>query len=385
MTATPHTFPFHRLAGTHRAIGRQFGEACGDLIGRHRDLALARLGRNKAITPAVALAAAARYRAYVLDHAPFLDEEVQGVAEGARLPLAEAYLLQLRAEVAAPVGDTPAPRLADPADAGDECTTFAILAGATRDGTPLIGQNADLPAFYREIGVVLEIVPDDAPAVLMLTPAGQVSYIGINDRGLGVFANFLTCDGWRLGFPRYFLSRLALTRESVGDAIAAVRAVPRASSRNLILLDGHGVAADLETTPTADARLDPEDDLLAHSNHYVADSLRDEERVSAAYLPNTQTRLARMRELLAADRGQLDTTRMQAILRDRATYPDTLSRAPGDAADSDTITFASVIAAPTRGELWVAVGPPHEHPYRRHAFGSTPATLVPPPEAAVAD
>lgn len=385
MTAAPRTFPFYRLAGAHRAIGRQFGEACGDLIARHRDLALARLGKNKGLTPASALAAAARYRGYVLDHAPFLDEEVQGVAEGAHIPLAEAYLLQLRAEVAAPTAPAPAPRLADPADRGDECTTFAILAGATRDGVPLVGQNADLPAFYREIGVTLEIVADDAPAVLMLTPAGQVSYIGINERGLGVFANFLTCDGWRLGFPRYFLSRLALTRDSVEGAITAVRAVPRASSRNLIMLDGHGVAADLETTPTRDARLDPEHDLLAHANHYVAESLRDEERVSAAYLPNTQTRLARMRELLAANRGQLDAARMQEILRDRATYPDTLCRAPGDAADSDTITFASVIATPTVGAMWVAVGPPHENPYQRLAFGTTPAMPEPLAEAVVAD
>jgi isopenicillin-N N-acyltransferase-like protein len=385
MQAQPRTFPSYRLAGTHRAIGRQFGEACGGLIHRHRDLALARLGGQRGITPAGALAAAARYRAYVLEHAPFLDEEVQGVAEGAGLSLGEAYLLQLRAEVAAPTTAEPAPRLAGPGDAGDECTTFAILAEVTSDGAPLVGQNADLPAFYGEIGVVLEIVPDDAPAVLMLTPAGQVSYIGMNERGLGVFANFLTCDGWRLGFPRYFLSRLALTRETVDDAIAAIRAVPRASSRNLIMLDAHGHAADLETTPTRDARLDPEDGLLAHANHYVAEALVAEERVADSYLPNTRTRLARMRELLAAERGRLNVGVMQEMLRDRACYPDTLCRAPGDAAGSDTITFASVIAAPTRGELWVAVGPPHEHPYQRHAFGALGGELAAVPEAAVAD
>jgi hypothetical protein len=151
------------------------------------------------------------------------------------------------------------------------------------------------------------------------------------------------------------------------------------------MLDAHGVAADLETTPTRDARLDPENDLLVHSNHYVATSLQDEEQVSASYLPNTQTRLARMQELLTANHGQLDAARMQEILRDRATYPDTLCRAPGDAADSDTITFASVIAAPTHGELWVAVGPPHEHPYQRHAFSYTNTTTDAIKEAAVAD
>lgn len=369
MSEQPRTFPFHRLGGTHRAIGRQCGEACAALIHRHRDLALARLGTSRGLSPARALADAMRYRAYVRACAPFLDEEIQGVAEGARIPLAEAYLLQLRAEVAAPTTDAPAPLpVLAGVEAGDECTGFAILAEATSDGTPLIGQNADLPAFYSEIGVVLEIVPDDAPAVLMLTPAGQVSYLGINEHGLGVFANFLTCDGWRVGYPRYLLSRLALTCESVDDAIAAIRAVPRASSRNLLMLDAHGTAADLETTPTRDARLDPEDGLLAHSNHYIAEELLPEERSPEQNRANSRVRLERMRELLAEARGSLNAGVMQHLLRDRACYPDTLCRAPGDAPDSDVITFASLIAAPTRGAMWVAAGPPHEYPYRRYAF-----------------
>ena len=261
-TALDRTFPVYRFAGSHFAIGRQFGEACAEAIHRHRDLALERLRGRSGISAPEALAAALRYRPFVVAHAPFLDEEIQGVAAGAGLSLGEAYLLQLRAEIAEKKGW-------QAAESGDECTTFAVLPEAAAAGVPLIGQNADLPAFYAEIGVVVEIIADDAPAVLMLTPAGQVSYIGINDRGLGVFANFLTCDGWRVGFPRYLWSRLALAQETVADAIAAVRAVPRASSRNLIMLDAHGTAADLETTPTRDARLDPVDGLLAHANHYV--------------------------------------------------------------------------------------------------------------------
>src|SRR5436190_4091124 len=109
MAEEQRTIPFYRLSGTHREIGRQFGEACVDLIRRHRDLAMARLGTTRGITPEQALASAMHYRAYVEAYAPFLDEEVQGVAEGARIPLAEAYLLQLRAELAAPVTAAPAP------------------------------------------------------------------------------------------------------------------------------------------------------------------------------------------------------------------------------------------------------------------------------------
>lgn len=346
-------FPFHRFSGSHRSIGRQYGEACVELIVRHRDLALESLSVNANLSASAALAATEVYRQYVLEHAAFLDDEIQGVAEGSGLSLAETYLLQLRAELhrhGNAATDTPG-----------ECTTFAVLGEAAAGGTPLVGQNADLPAFYSEISVVIHVAPDDGPEVLMLTPAGQVSYIGINDRGLGVFGNFLNCDGWRAGFPRYLLTRLALRHDSVQKAVGAVRSVPRASSRNLIMLDATA-ALDIETTPGDTAVLSPERGILAHSNHFLSPVLLDEERAEPAKLKNSQVRYDRMTELLSADRGALDMATMQRILRDRVTAPDAVCIAPGDE-EVDNITVASVIAQPTLGQLTVAVGPPHEHAY----------------------
>lgn len=356
-------FPFFRFSGTHRAIGEQFGDACSELIHRHLEKALNRLA-GQGIDRGEALARARQYRTYVQQYAAFFDEEIAGVSRGAGISLDEAWLLQLRAEVATPV--SPRQNACD----NDECTSFAVLADATSNGVPLVGQNADLPAFYGEIGVVAEIVPDDMPAVLMLLPAGQVSYIGINDRGMGCFANFLTCDDWRHGVPRYLYSRLALTQETVDDALALIRSIPRASSRNMIMLDAHGTAADLETTPYSDARLDPVDGLLAHSNHYVAESLLDEERSPEKNVSNSRVRLRQMQELLIENRGRLNASTMQSILRDRTCYPDTLCRMAGDDGDSDVITFASLIAEPTEGRLWVAVGPPNENEYQQHEFSA---------------
>jgi isopenicillin-N N-acyltransferase like protein len=373
----PTVFPSFRLAGTHRQIGRQFGEAAAPLIRHHLDRALERLEAHSSLSRAEALAAAMQYRPYVQAFAPYLDEEVVGVAEGVGLTLQEAYLLQLRAEAAAvPTAKAaPLPRLTAADDAGDECTSVAVQPSASTDAgqaasVGLIAHNADLPAFYREVGVVLEIVPDDAPSVLMLTPAGQVSYIGMNDRGLAVVANYLTCDGWRVGFPRYFLSRVAMTHQTVDDAIAAVRAIPRASSRNLLMLDAQGTAADLELTATLDARLEPEDGILAHANHYVAPELRAEERATPAYVANSQTRMGRIRELAAERKGRLDVAGAQELLRDRTCYPDTLCREPADSPGRDVMTFASLVAVPADRELWVAVGPPNQHEYQRHTFSA---------------
>jgi hypothetical protein len=89
-TALHRAFPSYRFAGSHVAIGRQYGEACAEAIHRHRDLALARLRDRAGIDAEEALTAALRYRPFVVAHASFLDEEIQGVAAGAGLSLNEA-------------------------------------------------------------------------------------------------------------------------------------------------------------------------------------------------------------------------------------------------------------------------------------------------------
>jgi hypothetical protein len=137
-----------------------------------------------------------------------------------------------------------------------------------------------------------------------------------------------------------------------------------------MLVDAQGNAADVETTPTTDAVIEPVDGLLAHANHYSHPALLAAERAKPDYLPNTRTREATMWRLLREQRGNLDPETMKMILRDRSAYPDCLCRAADDNPDHDTQTFASLIAQPTEGRMWIAVGPPHEHEYADYAFSS---------------
>ncbi|GAA3742890.1 isopenicillin-N N-acyltransferase-like protein [Spinactinospora alkalitolerans] len=359
----PQILELHRFRGSHRSIGRQHGTACADLVAEHLDLALARLA-SAGVDRATATAVAAEYRPFVQEYAGHLDEEIAGIAEGAGITLAEAYLLQLRAEVYADVLGSPA--------TANECTTFAALPEATATGTGLAGQNADLPDLYAGLMIVVHIEPDDGPEILMATPAGQVSYIGISSTGMAVFANFLNCEGWRRGFPRYLLSRFAMHHAGVAQACSALRDLPRASSRNLVLLDAAGTAVDFENTPRRSALLPPEDALLAHSNHYLAPDLLDEERSNARYLRNSRIRHARMRHLLKENHGRLDPPTMAAILRDRDDGADGLSvhaedhRERGD--EDHYMTVASVIAEPARGRIWVSAGPPSRSRYVEYSF-----------------
>lgn len=355
-------FPFHRFSGSHYQIGQQYGDTCRDLIKLNLDLSMHRLQERSNITREQILKTTLEYRPFLLRHAPFLDEEIHGLSAGSGLTPEEIYYLQLRAEVQASF--TPFangnPML--------ECTTFAISPQGTADRNPLAGQNADLPSFYSDICIVVEIISEDFPPVLMVTPAGQVSYIGMNQSGLCVFANYLVCDGWRIGFPRYCLTRLALTQDNVTDAERLLVEVQRASSRNILMLDSRGEILDLEFAVQRHGRLTSADGRFVHTNHFISPDMLDEERSSVGDISNSQHRLTRLGSLIANDFGSLDADKLKSHLRDRETYPHPVCIEEGDEDQGDEMTIASVIAEPANKRMWVAVGPPSRNPYKCYSF-----------------
>lgn len=356
MGQTNSSFPFYTFKGTHLEIGQQFGEACRDLIRKNVALSLDRLTSKVDIgSKAVLDEEALKSRAHVIKYAPFYDEQVQGVAEGAGISLADAYFIQLRAE---------AYRYFE--EMGD-CTSFAVLPEATEDGMSLIGKNADLPGYATEVGVIMECKPNDAPAYLTVTLAGLVSYEGINEHGLGVTANFLDTGGWRSGVPRYMLPGLALTQSSVKDAVQIIRQVHRASSRNIMLLDSEAdKAVGMEVTPTRDALYQPEQGMLYHSNHFICDELLAEERSKGTFLYNSQARLKRIKHLMNDNHGRINKEVMQTILSDREGEPDCICmNADGN---NESVTFSSIIAVPSEREIWISSGPPHLNEYKRYAL-----------------
>lgn len=362
--------PRFTFAGSPEQMGRQHGLHCRELVLRHLDLLKERF-EVLGIPFAAAAVRALAYREHVRTVSPDLDRELEGLAEGAGIGIGEAYLLQLRAEIHADLfGDL---------QSSNECTTFAFEPVATAAGGGIVGQNADLPGMYADLLVVAEFRPEEGPAILMVVPAGQISYIGINDAGLAAFANFLTCDGWRTGYPRYLFTRLALQQPSLDAAVELIESLERASSRNLLLYGG-GASVDLENTPDRVVRITSDAGRLFHSNHYLLPDFAEDERSEGQRLANSRIRYRRIAELAAeTPDGEVTVPRVAEIMRDRQDPQNALSVEQGDRdAFGDYMTVCGVIAEPEAGRLWVSAGPPSQHPYAAVGFSgaSLPDALV---------
>lgn len=343
------------IEGVGSVAGESYGEACRSAIHDHLAAVLEHAGHKAGLDEEELLRRASPYRAAVHAVLPSLGDEIDGIARGADLPQSAAWLLQLRAEVLHEEG----------IDAVLECTSFGATGTATATGQTLAGQNGDLPTFYRDVLVLVRRQEPGRPRFLTLTPAGQVAWHGMNEDGVAVFANFLYCDGWRMGFPRYLFSRVALRERSARDAAARLVGLHRASPRNVLVADEREVI-DVELDVDAAGVMEAADGFLAHANHHLSE-LSATERGTQELLLNSRARQDRIDELLASQQGQLDVASAAAILRDRSNVPHSLSIDPQDDFFKGESTIASTIADIANRELWIAVGAPHASTYHRYA------------------
>jgi len=350
-------FPQHRLRGDHRAVGRQHGEALRAEIRAHLELIYTQGARRSSLAPETARRWALAFGPLIGEAAPHFLDEIEGVAEGAGIDRAEALLLQVRQEVA---------HVARFGTVDLECTSFAVSGPYTRTGGTFAGQNADLAGGIEAFSAVLTFAVTGKPAVTMLVPAGQISYLGMSSEGLSADANFLRSAGWRTGFPRYLLTRLAIEQPTLKAAVDAVLTPRRASSRNLLLADRAGAMVDIETTAQEHA-LVWGDGCLVHANHHVLPGMAAHETATADELHNSTCRHERIAALLESHRGRLDAETLKTVLRDHGNRPHSICAHPGERV---SYSFASIISDLDAGHMEIAVGPPCEHDYVRYEVGA---------------
>jgi isopenicillin-N N-acyltransferase-like protein len=340
-------YPEFEVTGTPRELGRQIGEATGDLIRGFCEVALQRVNRTLKVSRESAMRVAHDSIQRAENHAPDMVEELRGTAEAAKVTLADLMLLQVRNQLQADDGG---------------CTSFS-LAKVTGLGR-IAAQNWDNDPFLDPFTIVLTRRPTGKPALTTLTQAGLIAYIGINSAGIGLCLNSLPAPSRAWGVPHYFTVRGILEADSLEGAITAVRRAERAIPANIMLTTPQGPANLEVTIDNIYVLTDPGNGSVTHTNH-----ARHPDLVAVNHgfpeLIQSQPRQARIDQLLAKPAGtDWSLNQVQTALCDHEGHPQSICRHPNDDPKFGfwQTTF-SVILAPEMGEIRIARGTPCDRPF----------------------
>ncbi len=347
-------FPSIQVRGSHHDMGLQHGESLRDRVevsvAIYRDLfAKAGLEWEQALHLASEIAAA--MEAY--DDG--LMNELRGIATGSGQDLPAIVAINSRSEILTLAG-----RLKR-AGHQHECTSAACLPEATADGHTLLGRNWDQNLRLLDNAVVVSARPSDDPRFVMLTEAGILIRDGVNEHGIGVTGNSLSCDqdgDDALGMPVGFVRRRALRHASLAKAVKEVFDAPRSTSINHLFAAAGGGAVDLEAAPRDTFWVLPEDGVLTHSNHFrdprAAVTVKD---LGPAQGPSTLYRYARVESALRARHGRIGVDDMGRAFADHFGWPESVCSHPKRNEGDPTGSVATIVMDLDARTMHVAAHP----------------------------
>jgi isopenicillin-N N-acyltransferase-like protein len=334
-------------------MGRQLGEAAGQQIRGFCEVALERVNKTVRISRVAAMEVATNSISYAEDYSPDMVEELRGMAEAAGLPLEELMLLQVRNQLQA--------------DKQAGCTSLAVAGTGSIQAGGIVAQNWDNDPALDEFTIVLTRRPVGKPALMNLTQAGLIAYIGFSEAGLGVCLNTLTAPARNLGVPHYFTVRRIYEADSLDGAIQAVRRARRAIPANIMLSTPQG-PADLEVTlEEVHVLRNDEAGAVVHTNHCLHPNLVAINR-EFPELIQSNSRLRRIQALVGLWHDRRPALKhIQAALQDHEGYPRSICRhANEDPATGFWQTVFSVIIEPAERRMQISRGTPCAHPYESY-------------------
>jgi hypothetical protein len=345
-----------RVAGDHRVVGRQVGEATADVI-RQAVAFDDQLPAGRSREAQLALAAA--HREITRASTPWLVEEIDGAAEGAGVDPLELFAASIE-EI---WGERPS-QAGTRAGVG-RCSDLVAGPPATVDGHLWVAHNNDLADAEEDVVAIEWRVPGE-PVVFSIGIGPWIS-VGWNDTGLSLTGNELSPTDDRVGVPRLLMVREQLTARTLDEAVAMALRPDRASSYNTVFALRDGRVANVEGSAT-DAEtwgLD-ERGTLAHTNHYVHARMRAYEGDPEYAATSSSVRYERACALLAgAAPGSIDATWLRTALSDHASRP-AICRHEADTARTRTVFWC--IADVTAGEIRYGAGRPCASVEQRYAF-----------------
>jgi isopenicillin-N N-acyltransferase-like protein len=362
MSESDAYFPCIEVSGSPRERGLAQGRAVPERVARSVALYRGELAKRN-VDAATQDRLARRFVPVIGDFDPDYLEEMEGIAEGANVPLEAVVTVNCRTEMM--FGFKEAAAIHEKME--DGCTGVVALPSVTAHGRLIHAHNWDWRQESADSSIVMRVRSENGPDILTLVEAGGLARHGFNSAGVALTANFLACDRdfKQPGVPLAILRRKILEQENLAQAARVLGNTQRSCSNNIMISQSDGEAIDLECVPDESFWIQPEGGLLAHSNHFIAPSARA--RVIDTYFgknPDTLYRVTRVHDYLAARRGKIDYKDMVEALSDRYGHPDSVLRSPKPAVfDAISATVCMTVIDAKLGKMWIA-----RKPYERIDF-----------------
>jgi isopenicillin-N N-acyltransferase-like protein len=299
---------------------------------------------------------------------PEAHEEIAAIARGAGVD--EALLMAVNARTELLAGA-----------ARPECSAIGVPPERS-GGHTLLAQNWDWHPSLRDSVVLWTIVEPDGRWLVTMTEAGILAKIGMNSRGLGLCVNILesSADGGPGGIPVHVLMRLALQHCDDVAAAGALLEANGASGSSCFNIGSPGALASYEVSPARVARIEPEDGVLLHTNHFL-EPPGDAEDVHRRESPSTLARLDELDRRVRRVPGQVDVTAVKDALRSHDAGPNAICcHDPDNERYADRIeTLVSVCLDLDELRFEISEGAPCSSPYREAPTPGAGAPAEPQP------
>ena len=340
--------------GTPRAMGRAFGEACRHEIHEFYRLRVANAltqarnygGRDVREEQLVAVAQASLPTTRA--HHPAGYEELEGIAEGADLPLTKVLamngLTDLR-DVLAWNGEL---------ETFGGCTS-AVVGPDLAGGRLLCGQTWDLATDNMPYVLGVHRKPAEGPETWTLTTTGCLSLIGLNDAGVAVGTTNLRTTDARPGVTYLSMIHKALAQRTHEDAVSAIRDAERSGAHYFYVVGPGDEATALECTAHHAERIDVRRGAFVHTNHCLTGPCQAIEADTPA--TSSHARQARLTTLLNAGTETVGLDQLRAFFADRENGENAINRADFNGIS----TNGAVVMDPAAGRILAVHGLPDEN------------------------
>ena len=243
----------------------------------------------------------------------------------------------------------------------DGCTA---ISWKTPSGASFLAQNWDWQEEQKPnlIKLTTSRRLDGKPAISMITEAGIIGKIGLNEKGVGVCLNAVGAIGVDFArLPVHLALRACLESKNVKEAEEKLKNYGVATACHILIMDKQQ-AIGLECSSLSVLSLHPDQrGILRHTNHYLE---KHEGVIDKMTLRDSPERLARLDELLAKKIGEngketvFSEEEIKSFLKDEKNSPMAICRSPTK--DSSIATLFSVVMNLTDKKGEVVLGRPSQ-------------------------